>query len=76
MSTYYLLFVLSQFEDTVRDHLFENPDGIGLDLGALNINEDEITDSHHIMPGGNGVNFQWRLLLTIYKISVINTKLY
>lgn len=37
MSKYYLLFVLSQFEDTVRDHLFENPDGIGLDLGALNI---------------------------------------
>ncbi|XP_034310733.2 eosinophil peroxidase [Magallana gigas] len=27
----------SHFEDALRDHLFEGPDGVGFDLGALNL---------------------------------------
>lgn len=32
-----MLFIFSQFEDTVREHIFENPDGKGFDLVALNM---------------------------------------
>lgn len=32
-----LLFIISQLEEALIDHLFENSEGKGLDLGALNI---------------------------------------